>query len=85
MSGTPAQHSLERCEDLAHLGLFVREQIGRVHHVDNGGGVGLEHQQAPVLGFRAVDRVVVEVDPFVQGIERCGMATGEAGVEFSHG
>ena len=81
----PPQHCIEGREDLVHLRLFVGKQIGRVHQMDDRGGVGLEHQQAAVAGFGAVDGVIVEAQTFVQRIERGGVAAGEAVVECGHG
>ena len=83
--GSPAaQQVFERGEHPAHLRLFVRKQVRRIHHVDDGGGVRLEHQQPAVARLGAVDRVVVETQTFVQCIECGGVTAGEAIVEFNH-
>ncbi len=39
----------------------------------------------PVRGFRAVDRVEVEAQPFVQSLERGAVAAAETGFEAGHG
>jgi len=78
----PAQHVAKCVEHAPHVRVLVGKHILAIHQVNDGCTVRLEHKQATVRQFAAVDRVVVEWHLFMQSGKGVAVTGGEGFVEM---
>ena len=75
------QHLAKRTKHFLHLGLFVWEDVGRIHGMNGHSAVHLENQKVSIGSLTAIDTDILQVQPPGDGEQGILMAAREILVE----